>query len=164
MQTHPSKNHDNEEWVIGIMVSVTIVKFMLMMYCRRFENAIVRAYAQDHFFDVITNSIGLAATVLAVRYYWWIDPVGAIIVSTQPLLIYFRVITFLSLSIAGFFNIGLKKFIFTTSFCNVFGLLSLNVDDSFYLKHGHKNITLSRIMITIVRENFFGPKLKKSTI
>ncbi|XP_023737047.1 metal tolerance protein 10 isoform X2 [Lactuca sativa] len=80
-ETHPSKNHDNEEWVIGIMVSVTIVKFMLMMYCRRFENAIVRAYAQDHFFDVITNSIGLAATVLAVRYYWWIDPVGAIIIA-----------------------------------------------------------------------------------
>ncbi|KAL4554507.1 hypothetical protein LXL04_039338 [Taraxacum kok-saghyz] len=80
-KTHPSKNHDNEEWVIGIMVSVTIVKFFLMIYCRRFENAIVRAYAQDHFFDVITNSIGLAATVLAVRYKWWIDPLGAIIIA-----------------------------------------------------------------------------------
>lgn len=75
-------NRDNEKWVIGIMVSVTIVKFLLMVYCRRFKNEIVRAYAQDHFFDVVTNSVGLASTVLAVRYAWWIDPVGAIIVST----------------------------------------------------------------------------------
>lgn len=75
-------NRDNEKWVIGIMVSVTIVKFLLMVYCRRFKNEIVRAYAQDHLFDVVTNSVGLASTVLAVRYAWWIDPVGAIIVST----------------------------------------------------------------------------------
>lgn len=67
--------------MIGIMVSVTVIKFLLMVYCRRFENGIVRAYAQDHFFDVITNSIGLVTAVLAIRFYWWIDPVGAIIVS-----------------------------------------------------------------------------------
>lgn len=68
--------------MIGIMVSVTVVKFVLMVYCRRFKNKIVRAYAQDHFFDVVTNSIGLAAAVLAIRYYWWIDPTGAILVSS----------------------------------------------------------------------------------
>ena len=67
--------------MIGIMVSVTVVKFLLMVYCRRFKNEIVRAYAQDHFFDVVTNSVGLAAAVLAVRYFWWIDPTGALIVS-----------------------------------------------------------------------------------
>lgn len=70
-----------EKWMIGIMVSVTLVKFLLMVYCRRFNNEIVRAYAQDHFFDVITNSVGLVTAVLAVRFYWWIDPTGAIIVS-----------------------------------------------------------------------------------
>ncbi|KAI3675637.1 hypothetical protein L1987_85229 [Smallanthus sonchifolius] len=79
--THPNKDHDDEMWVIGIMVFVTAVKFILMVYCRRFENEIVRAYAQDHFFDVITNSVGLGATVLAIRYKWWIDPVGAIIIA-----------------------------------------------------------------------------------
>ncbi|GKC90510.1 metal tolerance protein 9-like protein [Tanacetum coccineum] len=56
-QTHPDMNHDNEKWVIGIMVSVTLVKFLLMVYCRRFKNEIVRAYAQDHLFDVVTNSV-----------------------------------------------------------------------------------------------------------
>ncbi|KAM6582837.1 hypothetical protein CsatB_009839 [Cannabis sativa] len=70
-----------EKWMIGIMVSVTIVKFFLMLYCRRFKNEIVQAYAQDHFFDVVTNSVGLAAAVLAVRYAWWIDPTGALIIA-----------------------------------------------------------------------------------
>ncbi|KAH1237422.1 Metal tolerance protein 10 [Glycine max] len=57
------------------------MKFILMVYCRRFKNEIVRAYAQDHFFDVITNSVGLAAAVLAVKFCWWIDPTGAIIIA-----------------------------------------------------------------------------------
>ncbi|KAK0595356.1 hypothetical protein LWI29_005881 [Acer saccharum] len=61
--------------------TVTAVKYALMMYCRRFKNDIVRAYAQDHFFDVITNSIGLATAVLAIKFYWWIDPMGAIIIA-----------------------------------------------------------------------------------
>ncbi|XP_021812877.1 metal tolerance protein 10 isoform X2 [Prunus avium] len=70
-----------EMWMIGIMASVTVVKFVLMVYCRRFKNEIVLAYAQDHFFDVITNSVGLAAAVLAVRFFWWIDPTGAIVIA-----------------------------------------------------------------------------------
>ncbi|EFJ22209.1 hypothetical protein SELMODRAFT_173239 [Selaginella moellendorffii] len=69
------------DWVIGIMVSVTIVKLLLMIYCQSFKNEIVRAYAQDHFFDVITNAIGLVAAVLAARYFWWIDPTGAIVLA-----------------------------------------------------------------------------------
>ena len=69
--------------MIGIMVSATAVKLALTVYCRSFENEIVRAYAQDHFFDVITNSVGLVTAVLAVRYYWWMDPAGAITVSLR---------------------------------------------------------------------------------
>ncbi|KAK2448448.1 Cation efflux family protein [Trifolium repens] len=68
-------------WMIGIMVFVTVVKFILMVYCRRFKNEIVRAYAQDHLFDVITNSVGLAAAVLAIKFQWWIDPTGAIVIA-----------------------------------------------------------------------------------
>ncbi|KAF3792469.1 Metal tolerance protein 10 [Nymphaea thermarum] len=70
-----------ERWLIGIMVSVTVIKFGLMVYCQRFENEIVRAYAKDHFFDVVTNSIGLATAILAVRFLWWIDPTGAILIA-----------------------------------------------------------------------------------
>ncbi|CAL5341444.1 unnamed protein product [Camellia sinensis] len=77
----PNTNPEKEKWMIGIMVSVTVVKFALMVYCRRFKNEIVRAYAKDHFFDVVTNTVGLATAVLAIRFYWWIDPTGAIIIA-----------------------------------------------------------------------------------
>ncbi|KAK9082198.1 hypothetical protein Syun_031647 [Stephania yunnanensis] len=77
----PVKDPIKERWMIGIMSSVTVVKFILMIYCRRFQNEIVRAYAQDHFFDVITNTTGLASAVLAIRFYWWIDPTGAILIA-----------------------------------------------------------------------------------
>lgn len=85
-QSHPDRDPEKEKWMIGIMVSVTVIKFLLMVYCQRFKNEIVRAYAQDHFFDVITNSIGLATAVLAIKFYWWIDPTGAIIVSSNNII------------------------------------------------------------------------------
>lgn len=72
---------EQERWVVGIMLSGTLVKFLLMIYCRAFSNEIVKAYAQDHFFDVITNVIGLIAALLANYFDDWIDPVGAIVVS-----------------------------------------------------------------------------------
>lgn len=81
LQEHPTFDRQKMIWMVGSMASVTIVKFILMLYCRSFNNQIVRAYAQDHFFDVMTNSIGLASSLLAVKFYWWMDPVGAILVS-----------------------------------------------------------------------------------
>ncbi|XP_008461624.1 metal tolerance protein 11 isoform X3 [Cucumis melo] len=72
---------EQERWVVGIMISVTIVKLVLMVYCRTFTNEIVKAYAQDHFFDVVTNAIGLVAALLANYIAGWIDPLGAIILA-----------------------------------------------------------------------------------
>ncbi|CAJ1932576.1 unnamed protein product [Sphenostylis stenocarpa] len=80
-KAQPERDPVKEKWMIGIMVAATLVKVALMTYCRRFKNEIVRAYAQDHFFDVITNSIGLATAVLAIKFYWWLDPVGAILIA-----------------------------------------------------------------------------------
>ncbi|XP_074317817.1 metal tolerance protein 9-like [Silene latifolia] len=80
-KAQPERSPEKEKWMIAIMVSVTVVKFILMVYCRRFKNDIVRAYAQDHLFDVITNSISVAAAVLAIHFFWWIDPTGAIIIA-----------------------------------------------------------------------------------
>ncbi|KAF3947558.1 hypothetical protein CMV_026325 [Castanea mollissima] len=76
----PEKDPQKEKWIIGIMTFVTLVKFMLAVYCRRFKDKIVRAYAEHHFSDVKTNLISLVAVFLASRYYWWIDPTGAIII------------------------------------------------------------------------------------
>jgi low temperature requirement protein LtrA len=78
-----SLTNEQEKWVVDIMLSVTLVKLALVIYCRSFTNEIVKAYAQDHFFDVITNMIGLVAALLAKYIEGWIDPVGAIIVSTR---------------------------------------------------------------------------------
>ncbi|KAJ6902040.1 metal tolerance protein 11 isoform X2 [Populus alba x Populus x berolinensis] len=72
---------EQERWIIGIMLSVTLVKLVLMIYCRSFTNEIVKAYAQDHFFDVITNTIGLVAALLANYLEGWMDPVGAIVLA-----------------------------------------------------------------------------------
>ncbi|MBH0219788.1 hypothetical protein GH793_16550, partial [Listeria monocytogenes] len=56
-------------------------KLILVVYCRSFTNEIIKAYAQDHFFDVITNSIGLIAALMAAYISDWMDPVGAIILA-----------------------------------------------------------------------------------
>ncbi|XP_017980580.1 PREDICTED: metal tolerance protein 9 [Theobroma cacao] len=91
-KSHPEINHKQEKWMIGIMVFVTVVKFVLMVYCRRFKNGIVRAYAQDHLFDVITNSVGLATAVLAIHFHWWIDPTGAIIIALYTMTTWARTV------------------------------------------------------------------------
>ncbi|KAL6848246.1 hypothetical protein ACP4OV_022374 [Aristida adscensionis] len=92
-----TKEHENftrvqEFWMVGSMSSVALVKFVLMLYCRSFKNEIVRAYAQDHFFDVITNSIGLVCALLAVRYKWWMDPVGAILIALYTITTWARTV------------------------------------------------------------------------
>ena len=92
---------EQERWVVGIMLMVTLVKLLLMVYCRSFTNEIVKAYAQDHFFDVITNIIGLIAALLANYIDDWMDPVGAIIVSESlslSIYIYIYIYTFVDMS------------------------------------------------------------------
>lgn len=91
------------------MLSVTLVKLLLVVYCRSFTNEIVKAYAQDHFFDVITNVIGLIAALLANYFDDWMDPVGAITVSLNSLPLVFFLFPFhlwrvsLVLTLKGYF-------------------------------------------------------------
>jgi len=66
------------EWLYSIMLFATGVKLALWLYCRTSRSEIVRAYAKDHYFDVVTNVVGLAAAVLGDKFFWWIDPAGAI--------------------------------------------------------------------------------------
>ncbi|KAL8152346.1 hypothetical protein V2J09_010106 [Rumex salicifolius] len=72
-------------WLYVIMGSASVVKFVLWVYCRSSRNRIVRAYAKDHYFDVVTNVVGLVAAVLGDKYYWWIDPVGAIVLAVYTI-------------------------------------------------------------------------------
>eukprot|EP00850_Spirogloea_muscicola_P003270 SM000013S26439 [mRNA] locus=s13:391614:393778:+ [translate_table: standard] len=79
------KNHNENlskwQWEVGIMVPVTVTKLMLWLYCATFSNDIVLAYAKDHFFDVVTNVVSLAAALFAGAFAWWIDPAGAILLA-----------------------------------------------------------------------------------
>ncbi|CAI9787582.1 unnamed protein product [Fraxinus pennsylvanica] len=68
-------------WLYVIMLTATGVKLVLWIYCRSSRNKIVRAYAKDHYFDVVTNVVGLIAAVLGDKFYWWIDPSGAILLA-----------------------------------------------------------------------------------
>ncbi|KAH7683756.1 Cation efflux protein [Dioscorea alata] len=62
-------------WLYSIMLSATVVKLALWLYCRTSGNDI------DHYFDVVTNVVGLAAAVLGDKFYWWIDPAGAVLLA-----------------------------------------------------------------------------------
>ncbi|KAK1363790.1 Metal tolerance protein 4 [Heracleum sosnowskyi] len=83
IRDEPSQNMNNEKliWLYTIMLTATSVKLVLWIYCRSSGNMIVRAYATDHYFDVVTNVVGLVAAILGDKFYWWIDPAGAIILA-----------------------------------------------------------------------------------
>lgn len=83
----PSDKMTGEQlaWLYAIMLTATGVKLVLWIYCRSSGNKIVRAYAKDHYFDVVTNVVGLVAAVLGDRFYWWIDPVGAIVLAVYTI-------------------------------------------------------------------------------
>ncbi|XP_031497716.1 metal tolerance protein 4 isoform X1 [Nymphaea colorata] len=82
----PSKMTSSQlVWLYSIMLIAAVVKLALWFYCRRSGSDIVRAYAKDHYFDVITNIIGLAAAVLGDKFYWWIDPLGAILLAVYTI-------------------------------------------------------------------------------
>ncbi|BAU02534.1 Metal tolerance protein [Vigna angularis] len=74
------------------MLFATAVKLVLWQYCRNSANKIVRAYADDHQFDVITNVVGLVAAVLGDKYYCWIDPIGAIMLAIYTITNWSRIV------------------------------------------------------------------------
>ncbi|KAK1279022.1 Metal tolerance protein 4 [Acorus gramineus] len=87
IQDEPTKKMNSSQlfWLYTIMLTATVVKLALWLYCRSSGNKIVRAYAKDHYFDVVTNVVGLAAAVLGDKFYWWIDPAGAIVLAVYTI-------------------------------------------------------------------------------
>jgi divalent metal cation (Fe/Co/Zn/Cd) transporter len=115
VENKPGEKMTSEQliWLYSIMLSATAVKLALWLYCKSSGNSIVRAYAkvwnstlsilqkqhtsklsfkfactcaiQDHYFDVITNVVGLVAAVLGDKFLWWIDPVGAVILAVYTI-------------------------------------------------------------------------------
>lgn len=88
IQQKPTEKMSSNQllWLDAIMLSATAVKLALWLYCRSSRNEIVRAYAKDHYFDVVTNVMGLIAAVLGNKFYWWIDPAGAILLAVYTII------------------------------------------------------------------------------
>ncbi|CAI9106810.1 OLC1v1006036C1 [Oldenlandia corymbosa var. corymbosa] len=87
VQNKPSDHLSSSQlvWLYSIMITATVVKLALWIYCKSSRNEIVRAYAKDHYFDVVTNIVGLIAAVLGDKFFWWIDPSGAIVLAVYTI-------------------------------------------------------------------------------
>eukprot|EP01032_Pedospumella_encystans_P020357 gene20357-23123_t len=69
-----------------IMVLGIFLKFFLWIYCLKLNVSIksdtVTALAEDHFNDVLSNTAALITASIAFHTpYWWMDPLGAILIS-----------------------------------------------------------------------------------
>nr|KYP43370.1 Putative metal tolerance protein C3 [Cajanus cajan] len=82
IENNPSEkmSYDQLAWLYSIMIFATLVKLRKQNF-ERLSQHLTNANLQDHHFDVVTNVIGLVAAVLGDKFYWWIDPVGAILLS-----------------------------------------------------------------------------------
>ena len=59
-----------------------VIKTVLFFYCyalRAYPTA--RIFAQDHRNDLIVNSVGISLSALGAYVRWWLDPLGAILIS-----------------------------------------------------------------------------------
>ena len=73
---------------VAILSSTIVLKLLAMLLCRwvakQTQSVSVEAYAQDHRNDVVTNSVGVAAILLAAwkpEHLALLDPVGAIVIA-----------------------------------------------------------------------------------
>ncbi|EYU40604.1 hypothetical protein ABFS82_14G053100 [Erythranthe guttata] len=94
-------NSDQLVWLYSIMLTASVVKLALWFYCRSSKNEIVRAYAKDHYFDVVTNVVGLVAAVLGDAFFWWIDPAGALVLAIYTIVNWSRTVLENAASLVG---------------------------------------------------------------
>ena len=76
-----------DAFTIGCLSATIVVKAALAVYCDRIatrhKSSAVRAQADDHRNDVLTNVVGFVAVAVAVQVHslWLFDPIGAIIIA-----------------------------------------------------------------------------------
>lgn len=69
-----------------ILGAGTIAKFFLWIYCARiskqYNSDMLNALAEDHLNDVLSNTAAIVTAAIAYNTSaWWLDPVGAILIS-----------------------------------------------------------------------------------
>ncbi|KAK6018413.1 cation efflux family protein [Ostertagia ostertagi] len=66
----------------SIMVSTVIVKFSLFCICQKYKSdPSIAVLAMDHRNDCLSNTVALACAWLGTVYWYYLDPIGAILVS-----------------------------------------------------------------------------------
>eukprot|EP00741_Cyanophora_paradoxa_P020313 tig00021246_g19606.t1 len=65
----------------SILGAIIALKLVLWMLCARSDNASVIAFAKSHRNDVAINALGTAFAYVGSNYYWWVDPLGALLFS-----------------------------------------------------------------------------------
>ncbi len=126
--------------IIAIMSCVIGIKFALFLLCRAFggDSESVGALGDDHRNDVVTNGVGIAAILVASRVpsVWWLDSVGAILLSLYIIVTWYL-----------------------TGRENVSVLSGRAADDEFMLELANVAATHHQAMtLDIVRAYFFGYK------
>ena len=75
------------------MVAIAFTtKFCLFLYCFALRNTYsqIRILWEDHRNDLFINGPGLAFAVLGAKVRWWIDPMGAILLSVLIVCLWLR--------------------------------------------------------------------------
>jgi divalent metal cation (Fe/Co/Zn/Cd) transporter len=82
---HQPQYIDGDTVMFLILAVGTIFKIILYFYCTsiRINSDILTALAEDHLNDVLSNSTAILTASLALYYphYWYIDQLGAILIS-----------------------------------------------------------------------------------
>ncbi|KAI4090065.1 MAG: hypothetical protein LQ344_004995 [Seirophora lacunosa] len=79
----PLKLKDFHLPAIVVVGAAFCVKFCLFCYCWALRDAYsqIRILWEDHRNDMFINGIGILTSLSGSHFYWWIDPMGAIILS-----------------------------------------------------------------------------------
>jgi cation diffusion facilitator family transporter len=89
------KGPDTNEFFLASVIAVAVAfatKFSLFLYCWALRNKYsqVRILWEDHRNDLFINGFGVLTSVGGAKLAWWLDPMGAIILSTLIIFLWSR--------------------------------------------------------------------------
>ena len=89
----PPTTYDLSIWTLSVFSTVIVLKFGLYLWCRRYRHvsSSCDALYNDHFNDICSNSLSLIFLIIAhFTGAWYLDPVGAILLSLYIIVIWIK--------------------------------------------------------------------------